>query len=132
DIIGDGFRSGAGDSGTRSVLLTIGSSIGVHPTTTFRALNYDMAKNAPITFDTLFKPGSQPLTVLNPIVEREIDKHGGPGGLSLNDLGADAYRSFVITDDAVIFYFNQDGLLEHTAGPLKVSVPRSDLATILA
>src|SRR5262249_18364330 len=93
DIIGKAYRSGSPESGTHSIVLTIGNQSGVHPTTTYESLNYDLGRHVPITFETLFKPGSQPMNVLNPIVEREVNKHGGPGALTLNDLGADAYRS---------------------------------------
>jgi hypothetical protein len=132
DIIGKAYRSGSPASGTQSVVLTIGNQAGVHPVTTYKSLNYDLADHAPITFETLFKPGTQPRDVLDPIVEREVNKHGGPGALTLNDLGAEAYQSFAITDDAVIFFFNQDGLLSHVDGPLTVTVPRTELAALLA
>lgn len=132
NISGDEYRSGAPDSGTASLVLTIGRDSGVHPVTEYRALNYDLGAHAPITFATLFTPGSRPLDVLNPIVEREIDKRGGPGAVTLTDLGADAYRNFAITDDAVIFFFDQDVLLPHTQSPFKVSVPRTDIASLLA
>ena len=128
DIIGKAYQS----AGTQSLVLTIGNQSGVHPTTTYKSLNYDLARHVPITFETLFKPGTQPMTVLNPIVEREVAKHGGPGALTLNDLGADAYRSFAITDDAVTFFFNQDELLSHVDGTLTVTVPRTELGAILA
>jgi hypothetical protein len=100
--------------------------------TTYQALNYDLSTHAPITFDTLFKPDTQPLEVLNPIVQRELDKRGATGALTLNDLGAKAYQNFAITDEAVIFFFNQDGLLPHERGPLRVEVPRMQLAGLLA
>jgi hypothetical protein len=32
----------------------------------------------------------------------------------------------------VIFFFDQDGLLPHEDGPLEVSVPRTELAPLLA
>ena len=132
DIIGKAYRSGSPTSGTQSVVLTIGNQAGVHPVTTYKSLNYDLAHHVPITFETLFKPGTHPRSVLDPIVEREVDKRGGPGPLTLDDLGAEAYQSFAITDDAVIFYFNQDGLLSHVDGPLTVKVPRTELAALLA
>jgi hypothetical protein len=37
-----------------------------------------------------------------------------------------------ITDNAIVFFFDQDGLLPHEDGPLQVTVPRSDLASMLA
>jgi hypothetical protein len=100
--------------------------------TTYKTLNYYLSKHVAITFDTLFQPGAQPLDVLNPIVQRQLDKRGATGSLSLNDLGVKAYQNFAITDDAVTFFFNQDGLLPHEAGPLKVDVPRTELAPLLA
>jgi hypothetical protein len=132
DISGKEYRSGTPAAGTQSLVLNVGSDTGVHPVATYRALNYDLEKHAPITFDTLFEPGTQPLDALNPIVQREVDKHGGPGTLSLTDLGVDAYQNFAITDDAVIFFFNQDGLLPHQDGPLEVSVPRTELVSMMA
>ncbi|HEY0695635.1 MAG TPA: RsiV family protein, partial [Kribbella sp.] len=132
NIVGRAYRSGTPASGTQTLVFTIGSDTGVHPVTTYTALNYDLSDHAPITFDTLFQPGAQPLEVLNPIVQRELDKRGATGQLSLNDLGVKAYQNFAITDDAVIFFFSQDGLLPHEAGPLQVSVPRTNLASLLA
>lgn len=130
DIIGKAYHSGSPTTGTQSMVLDIGSDTGVHPVSTYRALNYDVAKHAPITFDTLFKPGTQPLGVLNQIVQRELDKHGEAGPLSLNDLGTKAYHNFAITDDVVTFFFDQDGLLPHEDGPLQVDVPRIDIASL--
>jgi Protein of unknown function (DUF3298) len=132
DIIGKDYRSGSPESGTQSLVLTIGNQAGVHPVTRYKSLNYDLAQHVPITFQTLFKPGTQPRKVLDPIVGREVDKRGGTGALTLNDLGAEAYQNFAITDDAVIFFFNQDGLLSHVDGPLTVKVPRTELAALLA
>jgi Protein of unknown function (DUF3298) len=132
DILGEAYHSGNPAAGTRSIVLDIGRDTGVHPVASFRALNYDVARHTPMTFDTLLKPGTQPVDVLNAIVQRELDKHGDAGPLSLDDLGAKAYQNFAITDEAVIFFFDQDCLLQHTAGPLRVSVPRTDIASILA
>jgi hypothetical protein len=132
DIVGNAYHSGTPASGTQSLVFDIGTDTGVHPVTTYQAFNYDLGKHAPISFDTLFKPGTNPLQILNPIVQRQLDKHGARVGLPMNDLGVDVYRNFAITDDAVIFFFNQDGLLPHEAGPLQVDVPRTDIASLLA
>ena len=132
DAKGTGYHAGPPTGGTQSVVFEVYQNVGgAHPQTFYQAFNWDNVKRAPITFDTLFKPGSQPLEVLNPAVRRELDKHGA-GPLSLNDLGVDAYQNFAITDDAVIFFFNQDGLLTHVDGPLQVDVPRNQLVSLLA
>jgi hypothetical protein len=42
------------------------------------------------------------------------------------------YKSFAITDDAVTFFIGQGTWTIEAAGPQQVSVPRSELASILA
>lgn len=126
DVIGRAYQS----SETQSLVFDIGEDTGVHPVNTFKAFNYNLATGAPITFDTLFKTGTDPLAVLNPIVRQQAAKRDPT--VTVGDLTASAYQQFAITDDAIIFFFNQDGLLPHVDGPLEVTVPRSDLASMLA
>ena len=105
---------------------------GAHPVTSFEAFNYDLGKGAPITFDTLFKPDTNPLEVLDPIVQREMREALGRLSWSGadNTLGAKVYQDFAITDDAVIFFIGQGMWLPEVAGPQKVSVPRAELASM--
>jgi hypothetical protein len=130
-ISGKDYRSGAPPAGTRSLVLRIGDDTGVHPVTTFKAFNYDLAKHTTITFDTLFKPGADPVSVLNPLVQSTLGKPGTRGPQKL-ELDATAYQNFAITDGAVIFFFNQDGPLPYEGGRLEVAVPRGKLELILA
>jgi Protein of unknown function (DUF3298) len=129
DVTAKAFRSGTPESGTQSLVLHIDNDTGLahegHPDTTFRAFNFDLGKRAPITFDTLFKPGTKPLEVLNPIVRREL--HAPTA-----DLDEKKYQNFALTDDAVIFFFGQDQVVMDNAGPHKVTVPRTELASLLA
>jgi Protein of unknown function (DUF3298) len=122
-------RSGTPDSGTESLVLEIDNDTGLanegHPNTTFQAFNFDIGKHAPITFDTLFKPGTKPLEVLNSIVQRELDAPAA-------DLNEKTYQAFAITDDAVIFFFGQNQVVQDNNGPHKVTVPRTELASVLA
>jgi hypothetical protein len=122
------FRSGTPESGTQSLVLKIDNDTGLahegHPNTTFRAFNFDLGKRGPITFDTLFKPGTKPLEILNPIVQREFNAPTA-------DLDEKTYQNFAITDEAVIFFFGQDQVVPDNAGPHKVTVPRGDLASVL-
>lgn len=126
------YRSGTPDSGTRSVVLKIQDDTGLahegHPNTSFETLSYDLGKRSAITFDTLFKPGTQPLEVLNPIVLRDLQKNGS----TVNDLDEHTYRNFAITDDAVIFFFGENQVIQDNNGSHQVSVPRAELASILA
>ena len=128
------YTSGKAASGTESVVLDLYGDSGAHPVTGFHSFNYDVSTHSPITFDSLFKPGADPVAALDPIVQREMDKHwhgyGGPA--PRNTLGARTYQNFALTDDAVIFYIPRGMWLPEVAGPQQISVPRSELASVLA
>jgi hypothetical protein len=128
------YRSGTADSGTASVVFEIYGDSGAHPVTGFDALNYDVGTHTPITFDTLFKPGTDPVAVLDPIIQREMDKRWADNSIPAprNTLGARTYQNFALTDDAVVFYISQGMWLAEVDGPQRVSVPRSELASVLA
>jgi hypothetical protein len=132
DAHADAYGSPA--SGTKSLVFAQHSeSGGAHPVTSFHAFNYDLRKGAPITFDTLFKSGTNPVEVLDPIVARAMEKHweGYEGPAPGNTLGAKVYQDFALTDDAVIFFIGQGMWLPEVAGPQRISVPRAQLASIL-
>ena len=135
-VTGTAYRSGTPATGTQSLLFEIADDTGAvneaEPAPSHTAFNYDLGKGAPITFDTLFKPGTNPLAVLDPIVQRELEKRGHTIMQPFNVLGAKSYQNFALTDDAVIFLFGQGVLLAEVDGPLEVSVPRTELASLLA
>jgi hypothetical protein len=130
------YRSGTPATGTQSLVLEVEDDIGAahqgHPDSRYTAFNYDLGKRAPITFDTLFKAGTTPLDVLYPAVQRELAKHQGPAAPTFDGLDANAYQNFAITDDAVIFFFGENRLIQDDNGPHEVSVPRADLASLMA
>jgi hypothetical protein len=135
DARAEAYHSGTPASGTKSLVFEeYSESGGAHPVTGYHAFNYDLGKDAPITLDTLFKPDTKPLEVLDTIVQREMDKHwtGHGGPAPKNTLGAKVYQNFAITDDTVIFFVGQGMWLPEVAGPQKVSVPRAEIASILA
>jgi Protein of unknown function (DUF3298) len=127
------YRSGTPTCGTQSLVLEIDDDTGAahqgHPNTWLKAFYYDLSRHAPITFDTLFKPGTDPLEVLNPIVQRELGNHPET---PLKDLDANTYPDFAITDDAVIFFFGQDQVIPDNKGPQQISATRAELAPVLA
>jgi hypothetical protein len=129
---GKAYHSGSPPSGTASLVLELfNESGGAHPVTFYKAFNYDLAKNVPITFDTLFKPGTKPIDIIYPIVARELSKRFGPEKIwDGNDVNT--YQNFAITDDAVIFFFSQGQVLAQVDGPIEVSMPRTELAAVLA
>jgi hypothetical protein len=135
DAKGAGYRSGSPTGGTQSVVFTMWQNVGgVHPQTWYKSFNWDLGKKAPITFDTLFKPGTKPLDAIYPVVEQYIQKQQGLiDGIPPNvGLDPSKYQNFALTDDAVIFFFGQGELLAESAGPVEASVPRATLAPLLA
>jgi hypothetical protein len=135
DAKGVGYRAGPATGGTRSVVFTVWQNVGgVHPQTYYQAFNWDSAKSAPITFDTLFKPGTKPLDVIYPEVNRYLQKEQGmidsiPPTDGLNPA---KYQNFAITDDSIDFYFSQGEMFAESAGPVEAKVPRALVAPMLA
>lgn len=131
-VTGEAYHSGTREHGTQSLVLTFGNDTGVHPVRTYKAFNFSMTNHSPFTFEALFRPGADPVPIVNPIVRQEILKRDPTAFAAVNGLTTSSYQQFAVTDDAVIFFFNQDGVMPHHDGPLEVTVPRSALASILA
>ena len=135
DVKGAGYRAGPPAAGTQSVVLTMWQNVGgVHPQTWYKSFNWDAGKKAPITFDTLFKPGTKPLDVIYPAVEQYLQKQQGlidgiPASVGLDPA---KYQNFALTDDALLFFFGQGELFAESAGPVEASVPRATVAPLLA
>ncbi len=115
---------------TRSVVLTLFQNVGsAHPTTWFKSFNYDVDRNQPVTFDSLFAPETKPLDAIFPIVQRQLEFETGMlGSISPAD-GRDPtrYQNFAVTDDSVIFFFGQAELLPSYAGVTSAVVPRDQI-----
>jgi hypothetical protein len=128
------YRSGTPVLGTESLVLRMDQDAQPFPVTWYKAFDYDLSKGAPITFDTLFKPDTNPLDVVYPAAQRAAQKRLGSATPPTLNGGLDAvnYQNFAITDDAVIFFFGQGQLLSHDEGEFEVSVPRTELASMLA
>ncbi|MEV0673351.1 esterase [Mycobacterium sp. NPDC050441] len=131
-IAGSAYHSGPPQAGTRSLVFALNSDFGAHPVTSFHALNYDLGKGAPITLATLFKPGTDPVRLLAPIVKRELDRRGLGGDASVDDLNAQDFEQFAISDEALTFFFAQGLVGPQVDGPQRITVSRSELASVLA
>ncbi|WP_123027424.1 DUF4232 domain-containing protein [Mycolicibacterium stellerae] len=113
-----------------SLVLTIDNDTGGahqgHPATSFKAFNFDVEKQTPITFDTLFKPDAKPLEVLTPMARKLYDA-------PMLELAPSDFGNFALTDDAVVFFFGEGQLMPaDNTGPRQISVPRKELAPLLA
>ena len=118
------YSAGTPTAGTRSVVFAAQNDTGAanedRPATSYTAFNYDLGTVAPITFSTLFKPGTTPADV----------RVAAPILPAPDDFGVHGYRNFALTDDAVIIFIDRDFL--HEQSPAHLSVPRSALAALLA
>lgn len=135
DAKGTGYRSGSPNGGTQSVVFEVYQNVGgAHPQTFYQAFNWDVVRRAPITFDSLFKPGTKPLDVIYPEVNRYLQKQQGMNDPVPPSEGLDPanYQNFALTDDAVIFFFSQGEIFPESAGAVQASVPRATLAPLLA
>ncbi|CAN3128191.1 esterase [Mycobacterium sp. smrl_JER01] len=135
DARGTGYRTGPDDGGTRSVVFEVYENVGgAHPQTWFKAFNWDVVNRAPITFEGLFRPGTQPLDVIFPIVQSDISRQlGVDAPISATDgLDPAKYQEFVLTEDSLIFYFGQGEIMPGAGGALQATVPRSAVASMLA
>ena len=137
DVKGETYRSGTMSSGTQSLVFDVQDDEGIahqgHPDTSYDVFNYDLGKRAPITLDTLFMPGTNPVTVLSPIAEPILTERFGAELIpDLHEAGAKAYQNFAITDDAVIFFLGESQLRVSNSGPFQFSVPRDRLDSVLA
>ncbi|BBY67176.1 esterase [Mycolicibacterium helvum] len=135
DITATSYSSAIPPRGTQSVVLQNYENIGgAHPVTSFKAFNWDQAYRKPITYDTLWQPGSDPLKVVFPIVVSELQKQTGQPIVVDPTTGMDpaSYQDFAITNDGVIFFFSQGQLLPEAAGATQVLVPRAAIDQLLA
>jgi hypothetical protein len=132
---GTSYRSGPDDAGTRSVVFEVYENVGgAHPQTWYKSFNWDVVKKAPLTFDTLFKPGTKPLDVIFPIVQSEVTRQLGVDvPISPSDgLDPAKYTEFAVTDDSVMFFFGQGEMMAGAGGALQATVPRAAIAPMLA
>jgi len=135
DITSNSYGSSIPPRGTQGVVLTTYENVGAaHPETMFKAFNWDQAYRKPITYDTLWQPGTDPLKTVFPIVQSELQKQTGEQVAIAPSAGLDPtnYQDFAITNDGVIFFFSQGELLPEVAGPVQASVPRSAIDPMLA
>ena len=131
DIKGTEYRSASPET-VSVVFLGYSEWGGAHPITNYDALSYDLAADAPLTFEKLFKPGSDPVATLDPIVQQQLTQRFEGVTVGPNPNGAQTYRSFALTDDALLIFLSQGAWLFSAGGPIELSIPRSELADVLA
>jgi len=122
--------SGQPPHNTRSVVLKFFQDLGgAHPSTWYKAFNYNLGAARPITFDTLFATGTTPLDSIFPLVQRDLERQNPLGAAILPSTGHDPshYQNFAVTDDQLIFYFAPGEILPAFAGPAQAQVARNGI-----
>ena len=144
DITPTNYGSAIPPRGTQAVVFKTFQNVGgAHPQTMFKAFNWDQTYRKPILYavasdDTknqpLWQPTADPLKVVFPIVQSELQKQTGQPVAIAPSAGYDPnnYQDFAITNDGVIFFFSQGQLLPEAAGATQVLVPRSAIDPMLA
>lgn len=121
--------------GTQSLVFKTYQSVGgAHPQTFYQAFNWDQTNRKPITTDNLFKEGTAPYPLIFPVVQAEATKQFGDAATISPGSGLDPskYQNFAITNDAIIFFFDQGSLLPESTGAFSVSVPRAPLDSMIS
>lgn len=134
-ITATSYNSSVPPRGTQAVVLETYRDVGAaHPDVAYKSFNWDQGYRKAITFDTLWQPEANPLPVVYPIVQADIQKQTGQPIVIPASAGLDPanYQNFAVTNDGVIFFFSRGTLLPDPAGPMQVLVPRSAIDPMLA
>ena len=121
--------------GSQSVVFKTYQGVGgAHPSTFYKSFNWDQTYRKPITIDNFFREGTVPFPVILPLVQAEVNKQLGQPVEIPPAVGLDPsrYENFAITNEAIIFFFDQGELLPEAAGALEVSVPRGPIDAMIA
>lgn len=133
EITPTSYQSLVPPRGQISTVLKVYQNTGAAQTS-FKSFVWDQAYRKPITFETLWRPESNPLAVVFPAVQADLQKQAGKPVPIAPEAGLDPanYQNFAITADGVIFFFSQGTLLPESAGATQVLVPRSVIDPLLA
>lgn len=135
DITSATYNSAIPPRGQLSVVLNVYQNVGAaHPQTSFKSFVWDQTYREAVTYETLWQPKKDPLPVVFPAVQSELQKQFGRPLPISPEAGLDPanYQNFAITNDGVIFFFSQGTLLPEAAGATQVLIPRSIIDPLLA
>jgi hypothetical protein len=135
DITAATYNSYVPPRGQLSVVLKVYENVGAaYPQTSFKSFVWDQAYRKLVTYQTLWQPEVDPLPIVFPAVQNALQNQTGQPVPIAPAAGLDPanYQNFAITNDGVIFFFNQGGLLPEAAGTTQVLVPRAVIDPLLA
>jgi rhodanese-related sulfurtransferase len=104
-----------------------------HPGSYSRTVTYDLEAGQFVTLDQLFLPGSDYLGTISAYCIKMLK--ASEIGEVIDETGAqptvDNYRNWNITADGLLISFDEYQVAAYAAGPQQVTVPYSELATII-
>jgi len=121
-----------------TLVFTVGDYTGgAHPNSYYRTFTYDLAQGRQLSLYDLFIEGADPLSVISPIVQQDLQTRIGemtdPEWIALGTGdNPENYANFAITPDALIFFFSPYQVAAYAAGPQQSSIPLSQISAILA
>jgi hypothetical protein len=120
--------------GTQTLVLRVNRSMDPNTVlgTKYQTFTFDFDHNRPVTFDTLFAPGTNPMASIYPAVKTELERQQLDRKFKLAPASVwqdpSHYQNFAITDDAVTFFFATGELpIAADVGPLFAPVSRANL-----
>jgi hypothetical protein len=109
---------------------------GAHGNSYFQTYTFDLTQNRVLALGDLFQPGTDILGTLAPIVQQELNAEMGayadPQWIQDGTSSLDAYTSFTVTPDALVFYFAPYQVAAYAAGPQTVQIPLAQISGVLA
>jgi hypothetical protein len=109
---------------------------GAHPFLFVHAMTFDTETDQQVELADLFTEGADYLTPIKTAVQADLINQLGEDMIDFIETGAGDdpahYQNFVITDDALVFFFSQGDVGPSAAGARSARVPLSDLADIWA
>jgi hypothetical protein len=120
-----------------TLVFTVGDYTGgAHPNSYYKTFTYHLAQGRELTLFDLFVEGADPLAVISPIVQQDLQTRIGemtdPEWIALGTAeNPDNFANFAITPDTLIFFFSPYQVAAYAAGPQQSSIPLSQLSAIL-
>jgi hypothetical protein len=111
---------------------------GAHGNTFFATFIFDLETERVLGFDDLFLAGINPLETIYPIVQASLEEQLADYEPDLawiaegTGMNPDNYQNFVVSEDALIFFFPPYQVGPYALGPQQVSISLADLTGILA
>ncbi|RMF78781.1 MAG: DUF3298/DUF4163 domain-containing protein [Chloroflexi bacterium] len=101
---------------------------GAHGITYFKTFTFDLTQQRLITLDDIFMPQSNPFAIISPLAQKQVQANLGE--YAVEDWIAEGtsgnpanYENFVLTTEALVFFFPPYQVAPYVAGPQTISIP---------